>query len=324
MSDIKKITLYDSSITTDNLGDGIIMVAVRKHLREVFPYGFFTSIPSHDYPGKVGLAKAKACDYAFIGGTNMIASHWLRYHQLKLRLRDLGSVKPFLLMGVGWHKYQRDPDPVTRAIYGKIFDRTMLHSVRDRYTHDKLKRAGFDNIVYTGCPTMWDLSPTHVAAIPTTKADRVLFTLTAYLRDDKADRAILDLLAKRYSKVYFWPQMYDDMAYLEEIGADYLASGKVEITEPTLEAVNETLASGDMDYVGLRLHCGVLALQNSVRSLIVIVDNRAAEIGRDTSLPVVKREELERINRWIDGSEPVNLTLPLDEIATWKAQFASR
>jgi polysaccharide pyruvyl transferase WcaK-like protein len=320
-ADMKRITLYDSSYTTDNLGDQIIMDSVHDHLRETFPFGFFTGIPSHDYPGKHGIEKAAGCDYAFVGGTNIIASHWLRYHQIKLKLGDVGKVKPLILMGVGWHKYQRDPDFITNAIHRKLFSKDHLHSVRDRYTFDKLKRSGIDNVVYTGCPTMWRLTPDHVVDVPVAKKNAVVFALTAYLRDDKADRAIIDLLIRRYDKVYFWPQMFDDLAYLRELASDAVASGKISIITPSVEGVTRVFREEDVDYVGLRLHCGVLALQNKVRSLIVIVDNRATEISRDTGLPTSERADLAKIEAWIDGSQPVELTLPFEDIARWKGQF---
>lgn len=318
---LKRITLYDSSYTTDNLGDQIIMNAVHDHLREIFPYGFFTGIPSHDYPGKHGLQKAAECDHAFVGGTNIIASHWLRYHQIKLSLTDVLRVKPLILMGVGWHKYQRDPDPVTNRIHRRLFDREHLHSVRDTYTCDKLKRSGIANVTYTGCPTMWRLTPDHMATVPTARADEVLFALTAYLRDPAADRAILDLLVRSYKVVHFWPQMFDDMAYLLEIGSDHVASGAVQIVRPGLTDVSDLLRRDGIDYVGLRLHCGVLALQHRTRALIVTVDNRASEISRDTGLPTVSRDDLARIDQWIKRSDPIALTLPFDAIAAWKGQF---
>ncbi|CAN5335030.1 N/A [soil metagenome] len=320
---MKKITIFDSSYTTDNLGDQIIMRSVDAHLREIFPQGFFTGIPSHDYPGKHGVQAAASCDLSFVGGTNILASHWLRYHQIKLRLRDIAKIKPLILMGVGWHKYQRDPDPFTRQVHKRLFNRTFSHSARDRYTYDKLKRSGIENVIYTACPTMWNLSPEHMGGITTKKADDVLFALTAYLRNPALDRQFIEILIDRYREVLFWPQMYDDMAYLQEIAGEFIEAGKITVVKPSVDAVEAAFQRGNIDYIGLRLHCGVLALQNKVRSLIVVVDNRAAEISGDTGLPTIKREEFDLLNAWIDGSAPVRLNLPLDDIAAWKNQFAS-
>jgi hypothetical protein len=89
-----------------------------------------------------------------------------------------------------------------------------------------------------------------------------------------------------------------------------------------LDGVTRLLREGGLDYVGLRLHCGVLALQHKVRSLVVIVDNRAAEIARDTRLPAIARDDIGGIESWVNGSPPAELLLPHDAIIAWKMQFA--
>ena len=320
---MEKITLFDSSYVTDNLGDQIIMASVQKHLREVFPQGFFTGVPTHDYPGQVAFKILKEGDFAFVGGTNILSSHWLWYHQWKLRLTDLARAGNPVLMGVGWHKYQNKPDIVTQKIYKTILHDTYLHSVRDKYTHDKLKEIGIDNVIYTGCPTMWDLTPDHMASLPEDKKEDVVFTLTAYLRKPDIDGKLLNLLTQRYRKVYFWPQMYDDLDYLQSI-ASTTASGSLQILEPSLAGVKAAFTEQPVDYIGLRLHCGVYALQHKVRSLILEVDNRATEIGKNTHLPTCARDNFDLIEKWIDGSKRPVLDIPLDNIAKWKSQFVTK
>jgi polysaccharide pyruvyl transferase WcaK-like protein len=313
---MEKIALFDSSYVTDNLGDQIIMNAVHKHLREVFPLGFFTGVPTHDYPGPLAFNYLKDSDFAFVGGTNMLSSHWLWYHQWKLRLKDLGRAGNPVLMGVGWHKYQDKPDIVTQKIYKKVLHKTYNHSVRDKYTFEKLKDIGIDNVTYTGCPTMWDLTDEHIAGVPEHKAEDVVFSLTAYLRKPEIDAAFVNMLIKRYRKVYFWPQMYDDLDYLNSI-----SKASFEILEPTVAGVKAAFTNTPVDYVGLRLHCGVFALQNKVRSLILEVDNRATEIGKNTNLPTCARDNFAFIDKWIDGSERPKLDIPHADIARWKSQF---
>ncbi|MFK0385435.1 polysaccharide pyruvyl transferase family protein [Agrobacterium sp. NPDC090273] len=315
---MEKVSIFDTSYVTDNLGDQIIMESVHKHLREIFPNGFFTGIPSHDVPGPVARDYLRDADYTFVGGTNILVSHWWWYRQWKLRLQDISRAGSPLLMGVGWHKYQSTPDFATKWIYQKLLNRKYLHSVRDTYTQEKLRSVGIHNVVYTGCPTMWDLTPEHTAEIPVTKKDEVVFTLTAYLRKPEIDKAFVNTLNANYKKVHFWPQMYDDLAYLNEI-----SSGQFDVVEPSLSGVRSIFKSGNVDYIGTRLHCGILALQNNVRSLIVEVDNRAAEISRNTNLPTCKRDDFTSMQTWIGGSEKVSLNLPFDAIRKWKSQFVS-
>lgn len=314
---MKKICVFDTSYVTDNLGDQIIMEAVMKHLRQMFPEGFFTGIPSHDYPSKSSFASLKASDHAFVGGTNMMSSHWLWYHQWKLRLTDLRKAGNPVLMGVGWHKYQSDPDWATSMIYRTLLNKALPHSVRDRYSFEKLKKAGISNVIYTGCPTMWDLDENHLSRIVPRKAPNVFFTLTGYLKNPDSDREFVRRLGEQYDKLFFWPQMYEDLAYLRNI-----STTPVTIVEPSVAAARATLTNGDVDYIGMRLHCGVLALQSGVRSLIVEVDNRATEIARDTKLPTTKRGDFDFIKEWISKPAPVRLDIPIDNIKSWKSQFA--
>jgi polysaccharide pyruvyl transferase WcaK-like protein len=80
-------------------------------------------------------------------------------------------------------------------------------------------------------------------------------------------------------------------------------------------------SGAQFDYVGTRLHAGVLCLEHRVRTLIVSIDNRAREIAADTGLPCVARTDRAGLMHWIDGNEKTNLRLPKDEISTWRRQF---
>jgi polysaccharide pyruvyl transferase WcaK-like protein len=314
---LKKVSIFDASYVTDNLGDQIIMESVIKHLRNIFHQGFFTGIPTHDYPGKHSFEKLKSADFVFVGGTNMLSSHWLWYHQWKLRLIDLSRAGHPILMGVGWHKYQSDPDFITRAIYKKVLHPSLMHSLRDVYTYEKLKRSGISNAIYTGCPTMWDLDDDHISRIPLKKSQDVFFTLTGYLKDPQSDCEFVERLKKQYRKLYFWPQMYEDLAYLKS-----LTNTEINVVEPNIPAARQLLQNGDIDYVGMRLHCGVLALQCGVRALIVEVDNRATEIAKNTNLQTVKRGTFDHIDQWIQRAPPIKLDIPLANIRSWKSQFS--
>lgn len=311
-----KVTVFDTQYVTDNLGDQIIMRSVSSHLRDVFPGAFFTGIPSHDFPGPVARRNLREADAVFVGGTNILCSHVLWYSQWKVRQSDMWRAEKAVLMGVGWHKYQSTPDPYTAFAYRNILSRDRQHSVRDSYTLTQLQAMGFNNVINTGCPTMWDLGEDATGDIPQEKADAVLFTLTCYLQRPEQDRQLIQLLQKHYKTVYFWPQMHGDIAYLDSLGLP-----PVTRLTPSMQSVTEIFDAGNVDYIGLRLHCGVFALQRGVRSLTVIIDNRAAEISKDTGLPAVERGDLEAVEQWIGKSDTVRLRLPDAEIERWKAQF---
>jgi polysaccharide pyruvyl transferase WcaK-like protein len=76
-----------------------------------------------------------------------------------------------------------------------------------------------------------------------------------------------------------------------------------------------------VDYIGTRLHGGIFALNHGRRGLILEVDNRAKEMGKDFGLPTVVRTDLERIRAWIDRSHPFQIRLDQAAIGRWRDQF---
>jgi len=183
-----------------------------------------------------------------------------------------------------------------------------------------LQRCGVSNVVVTGCPTLWDLSAEHCSQIPRSKSRRVLVTLTDYSKDPQRDRALLDLLLRSYDQVLFWPQGYGDMAYLQRL---MTVADHIEILSPNLAAFDAALDSGDIDYIGTRLHGGIRALQRARRSLVIAIDNRAQEMHRDFGLPIVHRGEVAALSDWIHGISETRIRLPEEEIASWKGQYVS-
>ncbi len=315
----KKIALFDTSIASDNLGDGIIMDAVTGHLREIYPQGNFVKVPTHIKMNCDERASIKDAEIGFVGGTNLLCANWLLKPQWKVGVCDVFTLVKPVLMGVGWRHYQRPTDLPTKLFLKQLLAKNYTHSVRDSYTCERMRLMGFDNVINTACPTMWKLTPEHLASVPTTRAPDVLTTVTAYRHDPELDKKWLDVLAASYGKIYLWPQMKGDDDYVLAMNL----GKKVEILEPTLAAYDKALSTLNVDFLGTRLHGGIRALQHKRRTLIIEVDNRAVEIARDTKLPTVKRDDVEGMKRWISATTPVNLTLPWDNIKSWKAQFSS-
>jgi hypothetical protein len=152
--------------------------------------------------------------------------------------------------------------------------------------------------------------------IPRVKADAVVTTLTWYKPEPDSDRALLELLTRCYRQVYFWTQQSEDRNYFESI-----AVPGVRYVSPSVRNFDRLLEEESVDYIGLRLHGGIRALQKRRRALILPVDNRAVEIGRDTRLPTQKRDELASIERWIWDGGPTSVKLPIEAIERWKGQF---
>ncbi len=311
------VALFDPSVVSANLGDQIIRDSVINVIEEIYPKEQILSIPTQEKIGRISVRHAMHATQRFVGGTNLLSSHMLRYRQWQIGLRQAGSLRDVTLLGVGWWQYQERPDAYTRLILRSVLSKKLIHSVRDGYTHKKLASIGMDNAINTGCPTMWSLTPDHCQMIPKDKASKVVFTLTDYHSSDESDRGLIELLKRRYEEVYFWPQGSGDLKHLRSIGSE-----GVQLLAPSLAAYDRFLSTADsVDFVGTRLHGGVRALQKRRRALILAVDNRAREISADTGLSVVDRIDIDAVSAWIDAKQETRISLNWQGIEQWKKQF---
>lgn len=309
------IGVFDTSIATDNLGDHIIMDAVWDVLRELFgATSHMERVATHRFMSRCEQQSLAGMEFAVVGGTNILKSHMFIRANWRLRPQDAFFLRNVVLLGVGWQQYQGSLDFLSKALLGRILSRKFIHSVRDEYTLGKLARQ-FPKTLYTACPTLWRLTPAKCATIPTRRAPGVIVSLT-YYRPSPLDADLISLLRGSYQSVYFWCQMREDLQYLRSLA---VGAGLPVIAD--LDSYNRVLADTEVDVIGTRLHGGIRALQYSRRALILSVDNRAAELARSSGMPVVERSDLAAIRDWIDGSDPVSISLPWDAIAAWKGQF---
>jgi hypothetical protein len=272
---------------------------------------------THDFLGQVSRNLIRQSKISIVGGTNILDSHAFSSNALwKLRLVDACALRSVLLLGVGWRGYAGPAGRITRAVLRRVLSPAMQHSVRDSYTAGKLAQV-IPNVSNTACMTMWTLTPDWCAALPRKRAAAAVTTLTFYNPDRVADTALLRLLVAKYSRVFFWPQQFEDQAYVESLGVPGVTS-----LRPNLRSYNAFLNSEDVDFIGTRLHGGIRAMQKGHRALIIGIDNRATEINRDTNLPVVQRQDLAAVEAWIDDGRATEITLPMPAIRAWKAQLA--
>ncbi|RYF91932.1 MAG: polysaccharide pyruvyl transferase family protein, partial [Chitinophagaceae bacterium] len=206
----------------------------------------------------------------------------------------------------------------TQKLLHAVLSDKLIHSVRDSYTRNMLKSIGIENVLNTTCPTLWQLSPAHCAEVATKKASRVITTLTFYKKNEALDRRLLEILSSRHEQVMLWVQGVEDVSYMQQI---FPGHEKIMLVPPTIEAFNTILGDPGIEYVGTRLHAGVRAIQRKKRTLIVAVDNRAIEIGKDTNLNVIPIKEVERATDFIDRDYITDIRLPEEEIRNWKSQF---
>lgn len=310
--------LLTPALQSANLGDVIIEEACENAL-ETLGIMCETKISTHTYPRRREERALRQAGIEFVAGSNLLSPN-MSHGQWKLPNR-YESLEGVCLLGCGWSCYNGKTTDFSREFYQRILKNNWLHSVRDRYTEERLRAVGVDNVINTGCPTMWSLTKEHCKQIPKGKGQNVVTAVTCDAPNRSEDVFMLETLLSHYERVYFWQQSEDDRAYLEEILKGQQLE-RLEILPRSLEAYGRILEPGRTDYVGNRLHAGIRALNRGCRSLIVSIDNRAAEIGRDTGLPIVERENLrsQLANRITQEYETV-ITLPWKEIEEWKNQF---
>ena len=277
-------------------------------------------VPTHRDISEEEEEILEAASMKILCGTNLLSGHMRSYGLWKIGAH-VAPYRNTVLMGVGFDSKDAAFDGYTKKLLHTILSKCYIHSVRDSFSEKALKSMGITNVLNTGCPTMWNLTPEHCAAIPTGKASNVICTLTDYCRDEGNDRAMLDILLESYDKVFFWLQGRDDLAYVRQLGY----ADRLELVDSTLEAYDAVLAQKDLDYVGTRLHAGIRALSKGRRSLIISIDNRAECISADTGLPTIRREDVAiALKTQIHGKIETTIALPWEHIREFKAQFETR
>ena len=331
-----KIVKLNPSISSENVGDEIILQHCNKELEQLFGESLYVNLPTREKLALESKRHILSSDYSFVCGTNLLASNMDKWKQWNISIIDAISIlnanlgrksylnfkkyatSKLILMGTGWWQYQDEPDQYTKILLNLLLSKDYIHSVRDSYTEKKLKSIGIYNVVNTSCPTMWNLTEDFCAEIPQEKSLNVVTTLTNYNRSREKDERLLKILCSQYKDVYVWLQAIEDWEYLS--GLEY--AEKVKIIPPNLKAYDKFLIENKADYVGTRLHGGIRALNHKKRTLILAVDNRAVEISKDTNLPVLEREKVDNnLEKWLSESYQTQIILPRDNIDTWRKQF---
>lgn len=315
---IPTVLMYDPAISSLNMGDHIISDSCDRELDPLLRGAFVVRVSSH-LPVSKYLSYLGEPDHRFVCGSNLLRGRMnARFRQWDVTPRHSALVGPAVLMGVGWWQYGDESNAYTRWLYRRVLSHAVTHSVRDEFTAQCLRAMGFSNVLNTACPTMWQLSAEHCRSIPTDKGDTVVTTVTDYSQDPARDRFMLLELVRLYRTVRIWVQGSGDLAYLESLELPW---NRFDLIPPSLANFDVALRQPNVDYVGTRLHAGIRALQHGRRSLIIGVDNRAAEKHRDFNLGWLRREDLERLADIVGSPLRTEIRIPEDRIGEWKAQF---
>jgi polysaccharide pyruvyl transferase WcaK-like protein len=306
-------------MVTRNCGDEIIAESARLEISAAIPDAFQATIPTHERLGPRSWRFLQQAHYGgIIAGSNILTDRLPFDRQWRLRPQDLLFARNLVLLGAGWRSYGRHARPLGGRVLRHILSPSAIHSVRDAFTAAQLRDRGIENVRNTACVTMWRLDLERLASLPRERAEHVVTTVNVS-HQGGIDQEILARLLKSYETVFIWPQGLDDVAYIDGLAK---SMPRLVVLGPTLAAYDAVLQAGLVDFVGNRLHGGIRALQKGRRALILSLDNRAAEIARDTCLPVISLENgLTALDDWLGRPDPIEIVLPKPAIAAWREQF---
>lgn len=321
---MNNILLLDTSIASLNKGDDIIMKCVREELRFLTDGNYVLNLPTHIAPfhsyqvwrDSSRVRIYKNAKYKFVGGTNLLVPNMLtHFPQWNLNIFNYKAVAGCVLVGVGAGAGAKT-NFYTKHLYQKLLNQEFYHSARDERSRKIMESYGV-KALNTGCVTMWKLTPEFCKEIPTNKATRVVFTLTAKNEKDDRDQKLINILTKNYDEVYYWPQGINDLDYINK----FSNINNIKILDSDLRAFDQLLNEEDLDYVGTRLHGGVYAMRHKKRSIIIAIDERAREINKSNNLNCIEKDDIDSLDKMINSEFATEIKMPFDIIEKWKNQF---
>lgn len=322
-----KVVLFNTAIGTSNLGDYIIYNSAKTQLdtflRDSFVIEYGTHLKNlgilHYLLPSSKRSFSESCDYKLILGTNLLTTNMIRsIRQWPVGVLERKLYKNCIMVGVGSTYDCEQMDPLTKKLYREILRKDIVHSVRDEKTKRILESIPGVKAINTGCPSLWGLSAKHCESIPKEKAENVIVSISGYKSqlNRQADQRFISIIEKCYKQIYLWVQTTEDMKYF------YTLNHEKSVKEIfSLSAFRDVCVSGKCDYVGTRLHGGILAIQNGVRSLVIEIDHRAREMHQANGIPTVKRGELDELEERLNSSWETRLDVREHEVMKWKSQF---
>lgn len=326
---MNRVLLLDTSVFSRNMGDQIIVESIHRHMRQLLERSFIINAPTHipimNY--RILLSKrfvqwtARQCDYKFVCGTNLLTAKRRLFPLSMAALWQIGFPSIYLLggsvlVGAGLGSSDTKPNYLSKVFYKRLLSVDFIHSVRDSQAMQFMANLGI-KAINTGCPTTWGLTEEHCRGIPISKSKNVIFTITDYRKDPLRDQMMVDTLLRNYENVYFLPQGFYDYDYF----CTLKRREKIQLIAPNLSAYKNFLGNICVDYVGTRLHGGILAMLYCKRSIIISVDNRTEAINNDINLNMLNRDSIETLDTMLNSNLPTKLNINFNGINEWLKQF---
>ena len=155
------------------------------------------------------------------------------------------------------------------------------------------------------------LEPDRIFLQPNPRREKssAVVTLTDYAKDPERDQALLNACAANDENLFFFPQSSADIPYFHAVLPAELA-GKFNVIAPDLAEYDRFLTEIQPDFIGTRLHGGIRALQHRCRVLIIGIDNRAKEMGKDISLPFLPQKNMKELPGLLQNGWDIALKIP--------------
>jgi len=321
------VTIFNTTVGTTNTGDAIIYNSCYDAMEPLLEQANVLELATHlrnfglehFIKKSTKLSFVEDSDYKFVFGTNILTTDYIK----SVRQWPMGPMQRTLyenciMLGVGLTKGGTTPGFLTKRMYEGILRKDIVHSVRDDESKKILESLSGIKAINTGCPTLWKMTQEICEKIPQTKSKNVVFSVSGYAdqRDPDKDKQMIAVLSANYETLYLWAQTVVDEKYFREISPN----SEVKVLH-TLNQFKEVCENADVDYVGTRLHGGIFAMQNGVRSLVVEIDHRAEGFRIDNNLNTIKRENMEVLEHIINSNIKTEISLNTAEIDFWLGQF---
>jgi nitrite reductase/ring-hydroxylating ferredoxin subunit len=193
---MRSVTLLDTATASTNLGDQIIMEAVRREIDEVCADAFQYSVVSHEWMGRrsrslIGRGRTsrssagRTCSARGCGSSRSGRSR---------PCRPSGRARSSSWAAAGYQD-QYAADLYSRWLFKRVLEQESIFTrCATARRSAMLKGAGVPNVINTGLSDAVAPDPDRCAAIPHAKSSSVVTTLNTYITNPAADRELLQLL----------------------------------------------------------------------------------------------------------------------------------
>lgn len=141
-----QVVFFDPALSSQNVGDEIISSSAREWLSPLFETDFKMRVSTHQKMSFRYRRYLNDSKLMFVLGSNLLKSGMLiGFRQWDISLFDALQLNDVVLVGCGWHSYEKRVDAYSSLLYKTVLSDRYYHSVRDEYTKNKMEQIGITN-----------------------------------------------------------------------------------------------------------------------------------------------------------------------------------